>query len=368
MKFPLWALLVALPAAAYVQTPDISYDVVDQGPLRLDVFLPSRPSARPRPALAFIHGGCFNAGSRKDIPEEIKRLADEGFTVFSIGYRLSTVAKYPAALSDVQQGIRFIRKNADRFQVDPNRIAVHGESAGGYLAAMLGVRPLPTRTGKLDSLSSRVQLVTDWYGRTDFTATQATGTDCAESFLGVPRSPATMEVFRRASVLSYVDQNAARFFIVHGTNDQQVYPRHSTLLANLLWAKGRSADLVFFENENHGFPRAIPWALTRNALLEFAGARLRPLPTLANVYQLSFELLLQHNFSGPLDLELRPALGPKVSVLTGLTMKDFDLSDRLQGKVGLIGQGGPFTLKLNAPSASTDLSAVRLQSTAQRQR
>lgn len=347
----LFALVSGL-AHGYVSTPDIIYDEVNGTKLAMDVFTPSKPSIWPRSALVFIHGGCFSMGSRKDIPEEMKKMADEGFTVFSVSYRLSTVAKYPAALTDLQQAIRFIRLNAFRFMVNPTKIIAHGESAGGTLAAYLGVKPIPSRSGQIDLLSARVPFVSEWFGRTDFTEGQSTGTDCAESFLGKKRSPETMEAFRTASVLPYVNKKSAEFFIIHGTEDKQVYPIHSTLLANKLWAQGKKAELYFNENQPHGFDRRNPWHLTKNRILAFAGKAERENPV-HPFYEINFRLYERGPIQGSFDINLIPGLGPKVTVLS-------KINSQASGKVGIISKSKKFKLKAESFTHAVDMSSIEI--------
>lgn len=325
---------------------NITYDTVKGTKLQMDVFWPSKLSLKKRPALIFIHGGCWNAGSRKDIPEDMKKMADEGFTVFSIGYRLSNVAKYPAAVTDVQQAIRFIRKNHFRFQINPEQIIVHGESAGGYLAAITGVRSMPDRKGNLDQYSKRVQFVSDWYGRTDFTLPQTTGFDCAVDFLGKPRNEESMELFREASVMTDVNKESAQFLIIHGTSDEQVYPIHSTLLANKLWENGVKADLYFNENQGHAFSRQTPWTLTKSHILRYLGkgeASVDETP----FYVLNFET--KAPVEKKYDLELVFGSGPGVIVLNEATSPQ-------KGKVGVITKSKVFHLEVKDNAADLEWS------------
>lgn len=263
-------LVLSLPVFGYIARNDVKYDEVDGAPLFLDVFTPSKKSNSPMPSLFFIHGGCFSMGSRKDIPEEIKKLADDGFTVFAVQYRLAPKAVYPAALEDVRAAIRYVRKNADSFNIDPERISAHGESAGGYLAAMVGLRLLRDRNGVTDESSAPVASVSDWFGRTDFTATQTTGTDCAEVFLGKKRTAATLNEFKAASATSIILKKPAKFLIIHGSRDQQVYPVHSANLANRLWRQNSPAAFYYHEGSGHGFPHTTAWQLTRSFLMNLA--------------------------------------------------------------------------------------------------
>ena len=118
--------------------------------------------------MIWIHGGGFLVGSKVDTV--LLDLLSQGYAVASIGYRVSSVAKFPAQVEDCKGAIRWLRANAARFALDPDRFAAFGESAGGYLAAMLGT------TGDVKAFdvgehvehSSRVQAVIDFSGPTDF--------------------------------------------------------------------------------------------------------------------------------------------------------------------------------------------------------
>ena len=235
---------------------------------------------------------------------------------------------------------------------DRSKIIVHGESAGGTLAAYLGVRPILSRNGRKDLLSARVPFVSEWFGRMDFTEGQTTGTDCAESFLGKKRTPETMADFRKASVLPDLNEKSAEFFIIHGTNDQQVYPIHSTLLANKLWAKGKKAELYFNENGPHGFDRKIPWALTKNRILTFAGRTKKQNPV-HPFYEINFRIFERGPIHGKFDLNLIPGVGPKVTVLSGI-------SSEVSGKVGIISKSKKLKLKAESFTNSSDINSVEL--------
>lgn len=267
------SLTLGSRAVAYTSLTDVVYDTINGTKLKMDVYRPSTTTTAAKPALIFIHGGCFSSGSKKDMQTYLKQFADEGFVVFSLDYRLSGTAKYPAAVTDVQQAIRYIRKNAASFQIDPTKIIAHGESAGGYLAAVLGVKALPDRNGAVDQYSNRVALVLDWYGRTDFSRPQVTGTDCAASFLGLSRTTANASKFAAASIHPYVDQNSSPFHIIHGTKDAQVEPIHSSILANKLWNAKKTATLTIAQGYEHSFHGGKPWEITRRYVLSFLGKK-----------------------------------------------------------------------------------------------
>lgn len=146
----------------------------------LDLYLPTPPAVRTwekppangyrtrLPLVIWIHGGAFLIGSKDDtVPLE---LLSQGYAVASMGYRYSSEAKFPAQVEDCKAAIRWLRANAARFALDPERFAVFGESAGGYLAAMLGTTGDVKEFDVGENLdqSSRVQAVIDFYGPTDF--------------------------------------------------------------------------------------------------------------------------------------------------------------------------------------------------------
>lgn len=258
----------ASQARAWVVERDIVYDQINGQNLTFDIYR-GDSNAQKQPALFYIHGGCFNSGSKNDISTQIKKLADQGFVVISVDYRLSQVAPYPAAIKDLQQAVRFVRENADHFRIDPRRIAAHGESAGGYLAAMLGVRPMPNKQGQLDEFSGRVQVVSDWYGRTDLTRAQPrTGVDCSIGFIGVPKTEQNKQLYWEASVLPWVDKESASFIIVHGLLDTQVESFHSQALATEVLRQGGEAKLILIKNEGHGISDPRAWQETKDFLVQ----------------------------------------------------------------------------------------------------
>ena len=121
----------------------VVYGTVEDEPLLLDVF---RPPARAtaQPAVVLVHGGGMWTGSRADMADPARQLAQAGYIAFAVDYRLVDVASgrhpWPAQLDDVQHAVRWVRANAARYGVDPERVGAYGWSAGGQLAALLGTR------------------------------------------------------------------------------------------------------------------------------------------------------------------------------------------------------------------------------------
>jgi len=251
---------------------DIVYGESGGQELRLDIH---RPPARdqPRPAVVLIHGGGWTQGygGRADMSPPARKLADAGYVAFNIAYRLlgsqADPQTWPAQLDDVQRAVRWVRANATTYGVDPKRIGSYGHSAGGHLAACLGVRD--TRDNgdpELGAVSSRVTCVVDLAGDTDLTIPypQEADRQIVRDLLG-GTAEATPETYRDASPLSWVDERSTPFLILHGGRDDINPVEHSRRMAEALRTAG--AEVVFgeFPDADHfawaSWDRTGPWAL-----------------------------------------------------------------------------------------------------------
>lgn len=239
-------------------------------PLVADLYLPTA-SAAALPAVVHIHGGGWRVGRRSSLGPLadkmdvglLPRMAAAGYVVMSIDYRLSGEAVFPAQLHDAKSAVRWLRKNADQYGVDPERIFAWGESAGGHLASLLGLTwmrdDLEGGNGTL-GVTSRVAAVIDWYGPTDlFQIPQQMlpgsgpleGPNSRESALIGADCAKNKELAAAASPITYVTSGAPPFFIAHGTSDMFVPPLQSSTFANALRAAGADVELYLVEGANH---------------------------------------------------------------------------------------------------------------------
>src|SRR5580700_11132880 len=172
-------VLTVSALAADVRTPTqegIVYGVADGQQLTMDYYAPKGPG--PHPMAIIIHGGGYQRGNSKSGSEAYCAdfLAPAGYAVFSINYRLAPKYPYPAMVEDVERAIRYIRHNAKKWKADPNRIALVGGSAGGYLSNMVGVLQAPGIAGAKDAVdrtSARVQAVVTLFGPSDLRGREA---------------------------------------------------------------------------------------------------------------------------------------------------------------------------------------------------
>ena len=271
---------IAAPAAAKVQ---IENDVAYLGPERKekgDLYRPARSAGiGPFPAVLIIHGGGWSGGDKR-AAREINigtTLALHGYVGFSINYVLATKGHptWPQNLYDCKTAVRWLRKNAQRLNIDPAHIGVIGGSAGGHLAAMVamtGPKAGLDPPGPYGEYSCRVQAAVDMYGPADL----ATWPKSKELSM-LPGSRAEKpELYRQASLPPYADRDDAPLLILHGTADAVVPVAQSQLLADALAKAGAKYELVVIEGAPHSFHLQPKQRDLRPLVLGFFQRYLRP--------------------------------------------------------------------------------------------
>ncbi|MFC1966339.1 alpha/beta hydrolase fold domain-containing protein [Chloroflexota bacterium] len=250
---------VVIPNTTVEVTKDVEYGRASDIPLLLDIHTPGTPIATPMPAIIFIHGGGWDSGDKSEKPCVIKfsHLATHGFFVASINYRLSGEAPFPAAVEDSKCAIRWLRANADKYNVDPQRIGVAGYSAGGHLAMMVG---LVDETAGLEGnggwgeFSSRVQAVCSYYGPSDFVSTyyEKGSRPSNIKFLGgtMEEKP---EIYKTASPINYVTKDDPPLLLVHGELDETVSYNQSEEMYQAYQRAGLEAELIKVNYAGHIF-------------------------------------------------------------------------------------------------------------------
>jgi acetyl esterase/lipase len=245
----------------------VTYCTQDGTDLAMDLSQPPAGAARPAPVALYVHGGGFTLGGRKLdglgaglanhagalLPQLRARLNQRGFVVASIDYRLPPLSPWPAQLQDAKCAVRFLRAHASALGIDPARVGAWGSSGGGTLVSLLGLAGPEAGIdhGPWPGQPSGVQAVVDMFGPSDLTNLgDSAPFDRAIARVALGGSPA---VRRAASPLSYVGAAAGPpFLILHGTDDQDMPPRHSQELARRLRAAGVPVRLVLVRAAGHG--------------------------------------------------------------------------------------------------------------------
>jgi acetyl esterase/lipase len=239
---------------------DVTYCTIDNVALKMDLYFPNATDAKPLPVAINIHGGSWSAGDKEhsDSAADILTLVTRGYLVVGINYRHAPTYKFPAQIQDVKCAVRFLRANATRFNLDPNRIGAWGCSAGGHLVALLAAADKSAgwdNLGEYKEQSSRIQ---------------AAAPICAPSDISlydvVARSEMLKRVFGsntginpsllRASPVTYVTKDDPPFLIFQGDKDTVVSPQHGEKLYAKLTAAGVSAKLIAVKNGTHCLPAA----------------------------------------------------------------------------------------------------------------
>jgi acetyl esterase/lipase len=222
---------------------DLIFNKIDDLALLMDVYYPA--SGGPWPGLVFVHGGGWMEGDKAPlaiIP------TDAGFLVFSINYRMYPAYRFPAMIEDVKSAIRYLRANAASFNLDPDRIALIGHSAGAHLVALAGLADENAGwdVGPYLDHSSRVQAVIEMSGPTDLAR------QFPAEVMELKANVFGQEKFDIASPVHYVHPDAPPMLIVHGEVDEIVPVEQAQLLYNALVQSGAPVEKIILQNGGHG--------------------------------------------------------------------------------------------------------------------
>ncbi len=242
-----------------------TYCKIGKRRLKLDIFQNSIPSKSLRPAVIIIHGGGWRSGNRTQHYPMAQKLAGLGYVCFTPEYRLSTEALFPAAIFDIKAAIRWVRKNAANFRVDPDKIAVLGFSAGGEMAAFMGTTgnmPLFEGTNCNTEVGSQVNAVVDIDGTLSFVHPEggegddSKRTSAATYWFGYPKID-KRQLWEAASPLSYVGEKTPPTLFINSAVDRMHAGRED--YRRVLEGYGIYSEVKTFEGAPHSFCLFEPW-------------------------------------------------------------------------------------------------------------
>jgi acetyl esterase len=261
MKSVICAALCAVVVA--IAAPDqkgVEFARPGGHPLLLDLHVPD--GAGPFPAAILVHGGGFDSGSREtNMSPTFQPLADAGFAWFSVDYRMAPEFRFTEAKEDIDTAIKWVKTNARTYKVDPAKIALAGESAGGFLVNYAATHETP---------ATRVAAVVDIYGPVDYekiarqrqaypgrfnmvsiNGHQKNGGSIW--FLGAHGyDEASFATLKEVSPLYAVHQGMPPFLAIHGTRDDQVPYEQSMILCEAMHKVGARCDIITVEAGGHG--------------------------------------------------------------------------------------------------------------------
>jgi len=246
------------PPSGVTLVRDVIYGSPGGRKLDLDIVMRKEMPAKPRPAIVFIHGGSWKAGNKHQFQRQAARLAERydilGACIF---YRLSGEAQFPAALQDCKCAVRWVRSVANKYKIDPQRVAVCGGSAGGHLSSMMAVSNGIEKyegDGGHGEFSSDVNLAILFNGEFDMQDLLDKGSliGAMEAFFGgTPQQ--IPEVYREASSILRVHKDCPPMLFLHGTEDRCVSHEQALAMVKRLEELGVPAEAEIYEGKPHAW-------------------------------------------------------------------------------------------------------------------
>jgi acetyl esterase/lipase len=277
--------LSAQPAKDIFIEKDIVYGHAGGVDLKFDLAKPIE-GIGPFPIIVFFHGGGWQAGDKSHGHHWIQMFAKSGYVGVTVGYRFAPAFKWPSQVQDAKTAIRYLRANAEALNIDPDRIGVMGESAGGYLALMVGVTdPADDLEGDGGSpeISSGVHAVVSYFSVSDFTLpgaklSQEVETDVMQyykkplsevlaDFIGTQDPDDS--ILTKMSVITYIDKNDPPVQIFQGDTDPFVSVEQAQRLKRALEKANVPHELVLVKGGGHGWTGELQDKTNRQMLAFF---------------------------------------------------------------------------------------------------
>ncbi len=243
------------------------YKNVHDRQLSMDIFVPkiTDPSSHTHTAIIMLHGGSWRVGNPSMMHGYVSGLINQGFVVFAPEYRLLGEAAWPAQIDDVKSAVKWIRSRAEQWDIDPDKIAIQGFSAGGHLALLAGATPndatyqanyisspkLDQKNDYTPNISDAVNAIVAFFPPVDFTTEEPEpGQHSADRLLG---KNATSKMAKSISPAQLVTPDFPPTFLLHGTSDSMVSHEASIQMAKALEANGVDMELHLYPRQDHEF-------------------------------------------------------------------------------------------------------------------
>lgn len=233
----------------------IVYSRTESKTLTCDIYIPDLEG--PLPTVLAVHGGGWRSGSKVHWVRHARKMAKHGFVVVAVNYRHAPTDKFPAQVHDVKQAVRFIKKHANRYKIDPNRIGAYGYSAGGHLVSMLGTTDAEDGLegeipeGYEDFTDTRIRCVVAGGAPTEFTWL-GEDSHALNYWLGpgvtIRKNP---ELFESAYPTTYITDDDPPFYFYHGGSDLVVPAEAAKVMHDKLLEQGLKSKFVEYESAGH---------------------------------------------------------------------------------------------------------------------
>jgi acetyl esterase/lipase len=256
--------LAAEPTTNVVVEKNIVYGKGGSDDLKLDLARPEQATGL-LPGIVYIHGGGWSGGNRSAYRNDIQEAARRGYVAVTVEYRLTEPNEegkaknpFPAQIEDSKCAVRWLRANAEKYHVDPNRIGVTGGSAGGHLSLLVGVTSSSKKlegTGGNPDVSSQVQAVVNYFGPTDLARMYGyeKRVDKLLTTLvgGTPQERA--DAYKDASPVTYITRDVCPILTIHGSVDKLVPVDQAVEFDAAMKKAGATSELIILDGQGHGF-------------------------------------------------------------------------------------------------------------------
>ena len=280
----------------------VVYKTVNQRKLEFDVYYPEAGTEKPFPVIVYTHGGGWAAGSRFGAASGgfaplFRALIEDGFCIVSVDYRLyrkGGAIRMRDCVIDSKDAIRFLVKNSDTLNIDPEQVFVFGDSAGGHIAQMLLLTPPSSLAGdaNLASVDYKIVAGLSWYGPCDFENTDLFNHDDRPDFRGRfgPRITGEAEVtpeekmrlYREMSPVHYLKKDSPPLLMIQGDKDTTIPVKHAYHMEKRASEIQAPVQTLIVKNAGHNW-RKVDAAIEPSrdeiiqASVEFFGAHLKAL-------------------------------------------------------------------------------------------
>jgi acetyl esterase/lipase len=252
--------------------PDVTYATYGERTMRLQIVRPMALRSKV-PLILFIQGSGWKKQTLYFQIPNLSIVAARGYVVASVEYRETPDARFPAQLEDVKCAIRFLRANADRFGIDPERVGVWGDSSGGHLSLMTGLTPGRYRNEPFPDVRDDVAAVVDYYGISDLLSLgkfndyeqHDAATSPEAMLIGGSVLEKTEEARRASPIHQPLDVDLPPFLIVHGDCDAIIHIDQSYGMYHALRRAGQDVQLVKVLGADHIFGMWTPEVLDLTA-------------------------------------------------------------------------------------------------------
>ena len=257
-EYPFIEQIQPLASENVITEEDIVYKKTATSNLKLDVYRPKISLEEKCPAVLLIHGGGWISGSKENLRILAQHLAESGFVAITAAYRLSMEAVYPAGVIDIKDALRWMRSNAENYNIDSKRIAILGTSAGAQLATLVGVTPnTKIYNEQHEAISSEVQAIVNIDGIVSFIHPEASAEGKAAGLWLDGSRDENPKNWKEASPLEYVDKNTPPALFINSSMPRFHAGRDDMI--KILEENNIYSEVHTLEGSPHSFWLLEPW-------------------------------------------------------------------------------------------------------------